>query len=335
MYTHNKDLKTLNTFGLPCHAVSFFQFSTEEELTTFIKSGEVSKQRVLVVGGGSNILFSDDFDGLVIHPVSSGIRVEHITNEHVIANVSAGVIWDDFVLWAVGQGLGGIENLSFIPGLTGAAPVQNIGAYGSEVKETLLGVRCVMLSDGKVTELTASECKSGYRDSIFKNELKGKSVVTGVRFRLSRHPVPNLTYSEVANECEILGGTSIDFVRGAIINLRKRKLPDPAETGNAGSFFKNPVVSPSLFSDLMQEYPDIPGYHLSDGTVKIAAGWLIDQCGWKGKRVGDAGVHPRQALVLVNYGNARGNDIIELAERIKASVSTRFAVDLVPEVEII
>ncbi|HSO78381.1 MAG TPA: UDP-N-acetylmuramate dehydrogenase [Bacteroidales bacterium] len=335
MYALNKDLKTFNTFGISCMARSFFQFSEEEELISYIRTGKTGQSDTLILGGGSNILFTRDFQGLVIHPANTGIRVEHLTNEYVIANVGAGVIWDDFVSWAVDRGLGGVENLSYIPGLAGASPVQNIGAYGTEAEDTVISVRCIMLSDGETAELTAGECNFSYRNSIFKNDLKGKAVVTAVRFRLSRNPVLNLAYPDVANECELLGGASLDNVRKAVINIRRRKLPDPLETGNAGSFFKNPVITADKFGEILKEYPELPGHHRSDGGVKIPAGWLIEKCGWKGKTVGEAGVHPNQALVLVNIGRAKGSEIADLAREIKKSVLERFGVELEPEVEII
>jgi len=335
MYVHNKDLKALNTFGLPCIAGSFFSFTTEEELVTFIRSGATSGKRVFVLGGGSNILFKGNFEGLVIHPLSTTIKVEHIDDNNADVLVSAGVIWDDFVAWTVNQGFGGVENLSFIPGMAGAAPVQNIGAYGSEAADTLLRVRCVMLSDGSTLELTAGECRYGYRDSIFKNELRGKTVVSSALFRLSRHPQLNMAYAEVASECGKIGIPTLENIRKSVINIRKRKLPDPDVTGNAGSFFKNPVITSARFEELTKEYPEIPGFRLPDGDVKIAAGWLIDQCGWKGVRAGNAGVHDKQALVIVNHGNATGSEIIELAEKIRESVRLRFGTDLSPEVEIV
>lgn len=335
MYTLNKDLRAFNTFGIACLAGSFFQFSEEEELVSFIRTGKTEQSDILILGGGSNILFTRDFQGLVIHPAISGIRVEHLTNDYVIANVGAGVIWDDFVSWAVDRGLGGVENLSYIPGLAGASPVQNIGAYGTEAEDTVISVRCVMLSSGETAELTSGECKFSYRNSIFKNDLKGKAVVTAVRFRLSRNPELNLTYPDVANECELLGGASLDNVRKAVINIRRRKLPDPLETGNAGSFFKNPVITAEKYGEILKEYPELPGHHLPDGRVKIPAGWMIEKCGWKGKTVGEAGVHRNQALVLVNHGMARGSEIADLAGEIKKSLLERFGVELEPEVEII
>jgi UDP-N-acetylmuramate dehydrogenase len=335
MFIRNKDLRTLNTFGISCLAGSFFQFSEEDDLVAFIRTGKAEQSDILILGGGSNILFTGDFPGLVIHPAISGIRVEHLTNDHVIANVGAGVIWDDFVSWSVDRGLGGIENLSYIPGLAGASPVQNIGAYGTEAEDTVISVRCVMLSNGETTELTSGECNFSYRNSIFKNDLKGKAVVTSVRFRLSRNPVLNLAYPEVANECERLGGATLDNVRKAVINIRRRKLPDPLETGNAGSFFKNPVITAEKFGEIVKEHPELPGHHMADGRVKIPAGWMIEKCGWKGRTVGEAGVHRNQALVLVNQGRAKGSEIAGLAADITISVLERFGVELEPEVEII
>jgi UDP-N-acetylmuramate dehydrogenase len=335
MFTRNFQLKPYNTFGLPCITSEYFSFSTEEQLVEFIKSGSAVNKKVLVLGGGSNILFTRDFDGLVLHPEIPGITLEKITDDYAEVSVGAGTVWDDFVEWTVEHGFYGIENLSLIPGLSGAAPVQNIGAYGVEAKDTIIKIRMVMLSDSSAIEINGSDCRFGYRDSIFKHELKNKTIVTRVWFRLSVKPVLNVTYGDIATEVEGLGEMNLRNVRQAVINIRRRKLPDPSVTGNAGSFFKNPVVTQGNFSELLSQYPDMPHYDLPDGTVKLAAGWLIDRCGWKGKRIGNAGLHPKQALVLVNYGDATGKEIASLGEEISASVKDAFGIDLFHEVEII
>jgi UDP-N-acetylmuramate dehydrogenase len=335
MYAQDFQLKEYNTFGLPCTASEFFSFSAEEELVNLIRKDRLPGKPVLVLGGGSNILFKQSFNGLIIHPLVEGIRVEKVSGSDAEVSVGAGVIWDDFVAWAVSQRYSGIENLSFIPGNTGASPVQNIGAYGCEAKDTITRVRFVMLNNGEVVEISAKECNFGYRDSIFKHELKNKVVVTRIWYRLSSDHNLNISYGDVASNVERLGGLSLQNVRKAVIEIRRSKLPDPAETGNAGSFFKNPAVSIDIFNDLTKQFPGIPGYPQNDGTIKLAAGWMIEKCGWKGKRVGNTGVHQRQALVLVNYGSATGNEIVNLAEDIRNSVKEKFGVDISPEVEII
>lgn len=335
MYARDFQLKPYNTFGLPCIAKEFFSFSDEDELISFIRNGRLSNKKRFVVGGGSNILFRDAYDGTILHPLFDGIKTERTSGNYVDVSVGSGVIWDDFVSWAVEHGYYGAENLSLIPGMAGAAPVQNIGAYGCEAKDIVSKVRMVMLDTGAITELDADECRFGYRDSIFKHELKNLTVVSRVWFRLSTRNELNVSYGDVAATVDTMGGISLENVRRAIIQIRKNKLPDPAETGNAGSFFKNPVVSIAQYEGLHEEFPEMPGYKQQDGSVKLAAGWLIEKCGWKGKRKGDAGVHHRQALVLVNYGSAAGNDIVDLAQEICLSVKSRFGVEITPEVEII
>jgi UDP-N-acetylmuramate dehydrogenase len=335
MYAQNFQLKGHNTFGLPCIANEFFSFTSEEELVNFIGKKELSDKNVFVLGGGSNVLFKKAFDGIIIHPLVGGIKTEKVTGCHIEVSSGSGVVWDDFVSWAVDRGYCGVENLSLIPGSTGASPVQNIGAYGCEAKDTITRVRFVMLNNGEVAEIDAKDCHFGYRDSIFKHELKNRVVVTRVWYRLSTEHNFNISYGDVATNVERLGGLSLKNVRDAIIGIRRNKLPDPAETGNAGSFFKNPVVSNESFNELRNRFPGIPGYTQSDGTVKLAAGWMIEKCGWKGKRVGDAGVHEKQALVIVNYGSASGDEIIKLADNICRSVRDSFGVNISPEVEII
>jgi len=335
MYAQNFQLKNFNTFGLQCTTKEFFSFSAEEELISYIREKGLVDKTVLVLGGGSNILFKKAFDGIIIHPLIEGICTEKSSGSNVEVSVGAGVTWDDFVSWAVDNGYSGIENLSLIPGKAGASPVQNIGAYGCEAKDTITRVRFVMLNNGEVVEIDAKDCHFGYRDSIFKHDLKNKVVVTRIWYRLSTIHNLNISYGDVASNVERLGELNLRNVRDSVISIRRSKLPDPAETGNAGSFFKNPVVSVELFNALKSSYPNIPGYPQNDGTVKLAAGWMIEQCGWKGKRIGDAGVHQRQALVLINYGAASGDEIVKLAENICYSVKEKFGVSIYPEVEII
>jgi UDP-N-acetylmuramate dehydrogenase len=335
MYRQNFQLRSYNTFALPCTAKEFFSFDTEEELIGFIRKSGIEDKTTLILGGGSNILFKHDFDGIVLHPGLEDICLEKTSGSSVFVSVGAGVKWDDFVAWTVENGYSGIENLSLIPGMTGASPVQNIGAYGCEAKDAIVRVRLVMLKNGEAIEVEAKDCNFGYRDSIFKHELKNLAVVTRIWYRLSTVHNLNISYADVAATVENMGGKSLKNVRNAIIHIRRNKLPDPTETGNAGSFFKNPVITAEYFAGLINRYPDIPNYPQPNGKVKLAAGWMIERCGWKGKRYGDAGVHPRQALVLVNYGSATGEEIVKLACGICSSVKEKYGIDISPEVEII
>ncbi len=331
----NVQLRNYNTFGLYSIAKEFFTFNTEKMLLDAISEGKLRDKNVLILGGGSNILFTDNVEGIVIHPETKGISFEERNDDRVIISAGSGVQWDDLVKWSVENGLSGLENLSFIPGLVGATPVQNIGAYGVEASDTIVKVRFIDLETGKINEIKGSECSFGYRNSIFKQELRKHFIVTRVWYSLSLHPVLNTTYGDVKEETDRLGGTNLPNIRQAIINIRQRKLPDPSITGNAGSFFRNPVVTQEELAILKKSFPDIPHFVLSDGSAKVAAAWLIEQCGWKGYRRGDAGVHPRQALVLVNYGKATGKEILSLSEDIKSSVENRFKITLCREVEVV
>jgi UDP-N-acetylmuramate dehydrogenase len=328
-------LKKYNTFGLDYNADCFISVTSENEAISFLKKRELLREPILILGGGSNLLFTRDFHSTIIHPEIKGIKVVEKTPDYVIVSSGAGVIWDDLVKWTAAKGYGGLENLSLIPGMVGATPVQNIGAYGAEVKETIEKVRAISLKDGSIREFNNEECLFGYRNSIFKVELKGKYLITNVSFRLKTDPSLNTDYGSLKEETEKLGPVSLNTVRQAVINIRTTKLPDPVKIGNAGSFFKNPVVSRSIADALRQNWPKVPYYADPSGDTKIAAGWLIDQCGWKGKRRGDAGVHEKQALVLVNWGKTTGEDILALSEEIKKSVSEKFGIDLEREVEVI
>jgi UDP-N-acetylmuramate dehydrogenase len=264
-----------------------------------------------------------------------GITLEGKKDNDVIVSAGAGEIWDKLVESTVNNGLGGIENLSLIPGHVGAVPVQNIGAYGAEVRNTIERVRAISLEDGSIREFTNEECRFGYRDSIFKGELKGKYLITRVYFKLSTKPKLCLEYGSLKEEINKLGSTSLGNVRNIVISTRQSKLPDPDQIGNAGSFFKNPVVNDSIVDDLKKRYPKLPVFKDHSGGSKLAAGWLIEQCGWKGKRIGDAGVHDKQALVIVNHGNATGKELFDLSEQIKKSVADKFGIILEREVEVI
>lgn len=335
MIYENFSLKKYNTFGLNVKADRMITFRYEENAIHFLRQRRESDHEMFVIGGGSNLLFTSDFHGILIHPEMEGITLEERKDDIVIISAGAGVVWDKLVESTVSNGLGGLENLSLIPGSVGAAPVQNIGAYGVEVKDSIERVRAVSLEDGSVREFTNGECRFGYRSSVFKGELKGKYLITKVYFRLSRKPKLSLEYGSLKEEVSRLGSISLGNVRKIVINTRMSKLPDPLICGNAGSFFKNPVISGSFAEELRKKNPGLPVFKDSSGTIKIPAGWLIERCGWKGKRIGDAGVHDKQALVLVNYGKATGKELLDLSEEIKQSVFENFGITLEREVEIL
>lgn len=327
----NKDLKTLNTFGISARAAGYAEFRNASDLRAILSTPQWRSKPWYVISGGSNILFTADYDGLILHPVAEEAEVVSQDGEFVSVRAQAGLNWDTFVSYCVEQGFGGVENLSDIPGYVGACPVQNIGAYGSEVKDTIVEVEAYLPEEDRVGVFTNEECRFGYRDSVFKNQWKGKAIILSVTFRLSLEPAFNIGYGDLSREVEALGGASLKNVRAAVMTIRSGKLPDPKVLGNSGSFFKNPVIDPVRAEELKEKHPDMPAYPAPNG-VKLAAGWLIDQCGLKGYRKGDAGVHERQALVLVNYGGASGSDIIALAEYVISSVHDRFGVTLQMEV---
>ena len=331
----NYSLKKHNTFGLDVKCRYFFKFDRECQLTDLISDNQLLGSDVLVLGGGSNLLFVEDFKGLVIYPDIKGIDVVDENEENVLLRVGAGVDWDDFVAYTVDKGWGGVENLSLIPGNIGASPVQNIGAYGVEAADSIYSVEAINIETGEKVEFSNAQCEFGYRSSVFKTEYKDIFVVTYVNFVLSKQFAPILNYGSIRNEVCKLGTVSIENVRKAVIAIRESKLPDPEVLGNAGSFFKNPVVDEKIVDKLREKYEGMPEYAAPGGGIKLAAGWLIDKCGWKGFRRGDAGVHKDQALVLVNYGNATGIDIISLANDIKKSVFLEFGVILDMEVRVI
>jgi UDP-N-acetylmuramate dehydrogenase len=326
-------LRELNTFGIEARAHTFVSVKTVADLETIAADTRLSALPRLILGGGSNLLLTKDVAGLVLHMVNTGRTVVGEEGQQVIVRAQAGENWHDFVQWTLSQGLPGLENLSLIPGSVGAAPIQNIGAYGSELAEFFHALTFFDLQTGETQVLNREECRFGYRDSVFKHALRERAVIVDVSFALPRQWQPNLRYAELAAELAIraVSDPSAQDIADAVIAIRRRKLPDPAEIGNAGSFFKNPVVSPEQHAQLLARHPQLVGYPQSDGSIKLAAGWLIDQCGWKGKSLGPAGVHEKQALVLVNRGGSTGFQILLLANQIRDDVRQRFGVELAPE----
>lgn len=327
----NFDLSNYNTFKLKAFAKQFFEFTEPEELSFFLEHEKVP-EKYMIMGGGSNLLFQSDFDGLIIHPNVPGVGEVGEDRNHIFVEAGCGVEWDELVRLSVTYELGGLENLSLIPGKVGAAPVQNIGAYGVEAKDRIHLVKAIDLTTGEKLEFSNDDCRFGYRDSIFKHELKGKVAVTSVVFKLEKFPEFNLGYGALKKEVEELGEINLVNVRQAVINIRESKLPDPDKIGNAGSFFKNPVVESKIAEALAAQYDGMPYYSAGEGKTKLAAGWLIDQCGWKGHTESAVGVHKDQALVLVNYGGAEGWELVALAQKIQKSVKEKFGIELEPEV---
>lgn len=345
-FQENISLKPYNTFGIDAKARYFAPFKSVSELqsalTTYSQlrannSAESGKYQVLIIGGGSNILFTKDFDGLVLKNDIRGFEKVKETDDHVFVRAGAGENWHYFVMHCIKNNWAGIENLSLIPGCVGASPMQNIGAYGVEVKEVFHELTAFHLHEKCNYTFTLKDCAFGYRDSVFKNKYKDQFAILNVTFRLNKQPVFNTTYGAIEEELEKMGTKkhSIKAISTAVINIRNSKLPDPKEIGNAGSFFKNPSVSKDKYLQLKGQFESIVGYENEDGSVKLAAGWLIEQCGWKGYRDGNAGVHERQALVLVNYGDATGAQLYDISEKIMQSVLEKFDVQLEREVNIL
>jgi len=328
-------LKGYNTFSIDAKAKFFNSFSFIEELEE--KLMMYSEYSTLILGGGSNILFTKDYDGAVLKNEIKGIELQHEDAEHVYVKVGAGENWHQFVLYCINHNWAGIENLSLIPGNVGASPIQNIGAYGVELDDVFWSLEAFHLSERKIHTFTATDCEFGYRDSVFKNRYKNEFAILSVTFQLKKKPIYHVSYGAITEELEKMGvkDLSIKAVSQAVINIRSAKLPDPQKIANAGSFFKNPEVTASKYEELKLKFPDIIAYPLAKRTVKLAAGWMIEQSGWKGYRQGDAGCHAKQALVLVNYGNATGKEIYDLSEEILQSVKNKFDVVLEREVNII
>lgn len=331
----NISLLPYNTFGMAQKASAFSTISNEEELTELSSHPEY-RQGILAWGGGSNFLLTTDVKEWVIYNNIKGIRIIKEDTDDVLIEAGAGEVWHDFVCYTVQSGFGGLENLSLIPGKVGASPVQNIGAYGAEVKDTLYSVKAWDLQENRLHTFSNADCQFAYRDSIFKNQYKGRYIIVSVIFKLSKKPTVNIEYGGIRKELEIMGieELSIKAVSDAVIQIRHSKLPDPAVVGNAGSFFKNPVISENKFHQLKSYFSDMPFYETGIGRYKIPAAWLIEQCGWKGYRDGQIGVHPRQALVLVNYGGGNGRKIYELSQKIISSVNEKFGIPLEREVQV-
>ena len=330
----NISLKEYNTFGISVQAKRFISVTSVYELQQLLKI----EKNIFLLSGGSNMLLTKDIEKLVVHIDIKGISVDSENHNDIYLTVNAGENWHKFVLWCVSNNYGGIENLSLIPGSVGTCPIQNIGAYGVEVKDTITKVEAVEIKTGKLVSFSLEECQFGYRNSIFKNEVKGKYVLTSVGFKLTKKE-HNLNTSYGAIETELASKKvikpSLKDVSEAVIAIRQSKLPDPKKIGYCGSFFKNPVISKTHFEKIQKEYPKVPCYQISDQEIKVPAGWLIEQIGLKGKRFGNYGVHEKQALVLVNYGNASGEEIYQLAKKIQREVQTAFNISLEIEVNII
>ncbi|WP_276504590.1 UDP-N-acetylmuramate dehydrogenase [Terrimonas pollutisoli] len=343
-FQENFSLKSYNTFGIEAAARYFASFHSLEELQNLLTSnpslrGTKQKPQTsnLILGGGSNILFTKDFDGAVLKNEINGIEKISEDEEFVYIKCGAGENWHQVVLHCIENNWGGLENLSLIPGCVGASPMQNIGAYGAEIKDVFHELTAFHLQEKGNYLFKLKDCEFGYRESVFKRKYKDQFVIADVTYRLSKKPTINTSYGAIEQELAKMGVNEVNIknVSQAVINIRSSKLPDPKEIGNAGSFFKNPSVAKEKFLALQSEFPLIVGYENADGSVKLAAGWLIEQCGWKGFRDGDAGVHARQALVLVNYDNAKGSEIYALSEKIVDSVVNKFGVVLEREVNII
>jgi len=331
----NYSLKPHNTFNIDARAKYFAECNSRGELKNIIDHKIFKREDNFIIGAGSNILFTEDYNGIVVYPNIKGIKILQEDESDIVIKASCGENWDKFVKYCVNNNYGGIENLSWIPGKVGAVPIQNIGAYGVEARDRILEVEALEIETGKIKIFSNEECRFGYRASIFKNKYKGKYIILSVSFRLSKKPELVTNYGSIRQELEKYPQKDIKAIRDIVINIRKNKLPDPDKIGNAGSFFKNPVVSRENFLEIQDKYPDMPYYQLSDNSIKIPAGWMIDKCGWKGKRIDDAGVYSKQALILVNYGNAKGRELYKLSREIEADVEQEFDISLEREVRVI
>ncbi len=339
----NKSLKTFNAFSIDAAAKYFVQVRSAEEFRELREDKRFSGQKRLILGGGSNILLTGDFNGCVVKNSIPGITVTSETETEVIVKTGAGETWHDLVMWSIERNYAGLENLSLIPGLTGAAPIQNIGAYGAEQKDTFHKLEAIEIPSGEPAEFDRDDCEFGYRDSVFKCKFQGRFFITSVSFKLAKLSAPGTRYQYRTKYGDVratldkmkVQDLSLKVMSEAVCRIRRAKLPDPKELGNAGSFFKNPSIPQAQFEALASKYPEMPHYPQEEGRVKIPAGWFIEQCGWKGKTVGRVGSHRTQALVLVNYDNATGREVLEFAESVRRSVQKNFGIELSPEVNVI
>jgi UDP-N-acetylmuramate dehydrogenase len=330
-------LKPFNTFGIEATAKYFIEVSSIEQLQEILQNPDYQSTERLILGGGSNMLLTKDFEGLVIKIAIKGFEVVNENEDNIWLKVGAGVVWHDLVLQCVNHNYAGMENLSLIPGTVGAAPMQNIGAYGIEIKEVFEELQALEIATGEIKNFDKAMCNFGYRESIFKHEAKGKYIILNVTFKLNKRPTFHIEYGAIKDTLAEMNISemSIKSISDAVIHIRQSKLPNPAEIGNAGSFFKNPEIPNSQFETLKAQFPTIPSYPVSDTTTKVPAGWLIEQAGWKGQRFGNVGVHAKQALVLVNYGGGKGEEIKDLSQKIQASVKEKFEIQLSVEVNFI
>lgn len=329
---HNISLKKYNTFGIDVYAKQFVSINSVKELVEIIGLNS----DIFLLGGGSNMLLTSDIEKLVIYLNLKGIIVNDTEKDVVYVTAEAGENWHEFVLWCISQNYGGLENLSLIPGNVGTSPIQNIGAYGVEIKDTFYQLEALEIETGKTKIFTKDECNFGYRNSIFKNELRGKYIIVNVTFKLTKNNHKLTTsYGAISSYLKSKETPTIKDISDAVIAIRQSKLPNPKEIGNSGSFFKNPIISKIHFKTLKENYPEVPHYIINDNEIKIPAGWLIEQCGFKGQRFGDTGVHSKQALVLVNYGNATGKEILSLAKKIQQKVKKTFNIEIEIEVNVI
>ena len=333
----NYPLLKLNTFGVDVKAKYFTSINTINELIELTKTNLFKDLELLILGGGSNILFTKDFDGLVILNNIKGKEIIDQNQQSIFLKIGAGENWHELVMYCVDNGWGGIENLSLIPGNTGTAPMQNIGAYGVEIKETFVQLEALEISSGKIVKFNNSDCEFGYRESVFKNKMKNQYIILNITLELKKNPVLNINYGDVKAilESQNIKNPAIKEVSNAIISIRQSKLPDPKKIGNSGSFFKNPIVSLNQLELIKKKYPNVVNYEINENEFKIAAGWLIERAGWKGKKFNNYGVHEKQALVLVNYGLANGMEIFELSEKIILDIKDKFGITLEREVNII
>ncbi len=334
---HNVSLKEFTTFGIATSAKLFCEINSINKLKSVLSEISLLKEDKLILGGGSNLLFTKDYDGLVIKMNLRNIEIVEENDAHIWLKVGAGEVWHEFVLHCISNHWQGVENLSLIPGTVGAAPMQNIGAYGVEIKDVFESLEALNIATGEMEVFNHEQCQFGYRESVFKHRVKGKYIICNVTFRLNKNPSYNTSYGAIKDTLEANGIKEISAkaISDAVIQIRQSKLPDPKEIGNAGSFFKNPTVDFIDYEGLKVEFPGIPAYGLPKKRFKVPAAWLIEQCGWKGKRLGEIGVHENQPLVLVNYGEGKGEDIKNLAVEIQKSVIEKFGIELSTEVNIV
>ena len=333
----NKSLRSYNTFGVDCISSFFTTINNLKDLDELYQHKLYKSQKKLILGGGSNILFTSNFDGLVIKNEIKGIEIIKETNDIVEVQIGAGVNWHEFVIHAVNNKWGGIENMSLIPGNCGTAPMQNIGAYGVEIKDTFVSLNAYEIETGKIVSFDRKRCEFGYRDSVFKNDLKDQYIILDIRLRLQKKPTLNTKYGDINNTLikNKVSNPTLKDISDAVIEIRTSKLPDPKKIGNAGSFFKNPIISQGQFKEIKMKFPEIVSYPVNEQKVKLAAGWLIEKAGWKGKNFGNYGVHKKQSLVLVNYNSANGREIFNLSQEILEDVFNKFQVKLEREVNIL